>query len=82
MSVVLMHAQGEPKTMQDNPTYEDVALEVFDYLQGRIAAAEAAGIAARAHCRGPRPRLRQDARPQPRLDRATLAFCTVSACRS
>jgi dihydropteroate synthase len=45
MSVVLMHAQGEPKTMQDNPTYEDVALEVFDYLQGRIAAAEAAGIA-------------------------------------
>ncbi len=45
MSVVLMHAQGEPKTMQDNPTYADVALEVFDYLQGRIAAAEAAGIA-------------------------------------
>jgi dihydropteroate synthase len=45
MSVILMHAQGEPKTMQDNPRYEDVVLEVFDYLEGRIAAAGQAGIA-------------------------------------
>jgi dihydropteroate synthase len=45
MSVVLMHAQGEPKTMQDNPRYEDVVLEVFDYLENRIAAARQAGIA-------------------------------------
>jgi len=44
LSVVLMHAQGEPKTMQDNPRYADVMLEVFDYLEGRIAAATAAGI--------------------------------------
>jgi dihydropteroate synthase len=44
MSVVLMHAQGEPKTMQDNPRYDDVVLEVFDYLEARIAAAEGAGI--------------------------------------
>jgi dihydropteroate synthase len=44
LSVVLMHAKGEPKTMQDNPAYDDVALEVFDYLEGRIAAALAAGI--------------------------------------
>jgi dihydropteroate synthase len=44
LSVVLMHAQGEPKTMQDNPTYDDVVLEVFDYLEGRIEAAVAAGI--------------------------------------
>jgi len=42
--VVLMHAQGDPKTMQDNPTYEDVALDVYDMLSGRIAACEAAGI--------------------------------------
>jgi dihydropteroate synthase len=40
-----MHAQGEPKTMQDDPRYEDVVLEVFDYLEGRIAAALEAGIA-------------------------------------
>jgi dihydropteroate synthase len=44
LSVVLMHAQGEPKTMQDNPRYEDVVLEVFDYLEARIGAAVKAGI--------------------------------------
>lgn len=44
LDVVLMHAQGEPKTMQDNPTYDDVVLEVFDYLEARIEACEAAGI--------------------------------------
>jgi dihydropteroate synthase len=44
LGVVLMHAQGEPKTMQDNPRYGDVVLDVFDYLEGRIKAATAAGI--------------------------------------
>ncbi|HEY5732193.1 MAG TPA: dihydropteroate synthase, partial [Methyloceanibacter sp.] len=32
LSVILMHAKGEPKTMQDDPRYDDVALEVYDYL--------------------------------------------------
>lgn len=44
LSVILMHAKGEPKTMQDDPRYDDVALEVYDYLEGRIAEAESAGI--------------------------------------
>ncbi|MGH6737251.1 MAG: dihydropteroate synthase [Methyloceanibacter sp.] len=44
LAVVLMHAQGEPKTMQENPTYDDVTLEVFDYLESRIEACVAAGI--------------------------------------
>lgn len=44
LSVVLMHAKGEPKTMQDNPTYTDVVLEVFDYLEERIEVAGRAGI--------------------------------------
>jgi dihydropteroate synthase len=44
LCVVLMHAKGEPKTMQDKPAYADVVLEVFDYLEARITAAEAAGI--------------------------------------
>jgi len=44
LSVVLMHAQGEPKTMQDDPRYDDVVLEVFDYLETRIGAAVKAGI--------------------------------------
>ncbi len=44
LAVVLMHAQGEPKTMQNDPRYADVVLEVFDYLETRIEAAVAAGI--------------------------------------
>jgi dihydropteroate synthase len=43
--VILMHAQGEPKTMQLNPRYEDVVLDVYDDLAKLVAAAEAAGIA-------------------------------------
>lgn len=42
--IVLMHAKGDPKTMQDNPVYEDVLLEVYDFLEARIVAAEKAGI--------------------------------------
>ncbi len=44
LSVMLMHAQGDPKTMNDNPQYTDVALDVFDFLERRVQACEAAGI--------------------------------------
>ncbi len=43
--IVLMHCQGEPKTMQAAPHYDHAALDVFDYLAARIEACEAAGIA-------------------------------------
>jgi dihydropteroate synthase len=44
--VVLMHHQGAPETMQDNPRYErPVLLEVYDWLETRIEAAVAAGVA-------------------------------------
>ena len=39
-----MHAQGDPKTMNDNPQYDDVVLDVFDYLESRVQACVAAGI--------------------------------------
>lgn len=42
--VVLMHAQGVPATMQDNPLYGDVLLDVYDALATRLARAEALGI--------------------------------------
>jgi dihydropteroate synthase len=42
--VVLMHAQGVPATMQDNPLYGDVLLDVYDALAVRLARAEALGI--------------------------------------
>jgi len=44
VAVCLMHMQGEPRTMQDNPEYTDVVAEVRDFLAARIVAAEAAGI--------------------------------------
>lgn len=42
--VCVMHAQGTPATMQNDPTYDDVLLDVYDFLQDRIAACVAAGI--------------------------------------
>jgi dihydropteroate synthase len=42
--VCLMHAQGTPETMQDDPRYADPLLDVYDALAARVAAAEAAGI--------------------------------------
>ncbi len=44
LPVMLMHAQGDPKTMNDNPQYCDVVLDVFDFLEQRIRACVAAGI--------------------------------------
>ncbi|MES2667244.1 MAG: dihydropteroate synthase [Pseudomonadota bacterium] len=42
--VVLMHAMGAPETMQDDPRYGDVLLDVYDALAARVQAAEALGI--------------------------------------
>jgi dihydropteroate synthase len=42
--VVLMHMQGEPRTMQDKPRYGDVVAEVIAFLEARAGAAAAAGI--------------------------------------
>jgi dihydropteroate synthase len=44
MPTILMHAQGDPRTMQDKPAYDNVLLDVFDYLEARIEAAVAAGL--------------------------------------
>ena len=43
--VCLMHMQGIPESMQDNPDYRDVVGEVKDFLAGRARACEAGGIA-------------------------------------
>jgi len=43
--LILMHMQGEPQTMQVNPTYESPALDIYRYLGRRLAACAAAGIA-------------------------------------
>jgi dihydropteroate synthase len=45
VTVVLMHMLGDPRTMQDDPRYDDVVTEVKSFLAERLQAATAAGIA-------------------------------------
>jgi dihydropteroate synthase len=44
LPVCLMHMQGEPGTMQQNPTYDNVVADVVAWLAARVSAGEAAGI--------------------------------------
>lgn len=44
-TVVLMHMLGEPRTMQEDPRYEDVVVEVKSFLAERLEAATGAGVA-------------------------------------
>ncbi|EOB3572204.1 dihydropteroate synthase [Vibrio vulnificus] len=43
--ICLMHMQGQPRSMQHNPSYQDVLKEVGEFLEERVAACEKAGIA-------------------------------------
>ena len=51
--VVLMHMLGEPRSMQDEPVYDDVVEEVGRYLADRAGVAEVAGIAPDRICLDP-----------------------------
>jgi dihydropteroate synthase len=44
VSYILMHMQGTPQNMQQNPQYKNIVVEVLDYLIQRIQLAKAAGI--------------------------------------
>jgi len=44
VAVCLMHMQGEPRNMQSSPRYDDVLRDVHQFLAGRVAACEAAGM--------------------------------------
>jgi len=45
--VLLMHMQGTPRTMQDDPRYDDVVAEVKEFLMKRTSTLEEAGVAPR-----------------------------------
>jgi dihydropteroate synthase len=51
--VCIMHMQGTPQTMQDNPTYDDVVREVHDYLRRRRDELIAAGVDPQRICLDP-----------------------------
>lgn len=42
--VCVMHAQGDPATMQDDPKYDDVVLDVYDFLEGQVNWLETLGV--------------------------------------
>ena len=44
VAAILMRMQGEPGTMQSDPRYDDAALDIFEFLEARLAACEAHGI--------------------------------------
>lgn len=52
-AVCLMHMQGEPRTMQQAPAYDDVVTDVEAFLADRVAACEAGGIPAQRICVDP-----------------------------
>ena len=45
LPVCVMHAQGDPQTMQDSPHYDDVILDVYDFLCARVDALVTQGVA-------------------------------------
>lgn len=45
VAVVLMHMRGDPRSMQENPSYDDAPMEIRDFFVERLAACAAAGIA-------------------------------------
>jgi len=51
--IVLMHMQGDPRTMQDDPRYDDVVDDVSAFLVERLEAARAAGLPDDALCADP-----------------------------
>lgn len=51
--MVLMHMKGEPTSMQDDPTYDDVVEEVHEFLRERVESAVFAGIEANRLCVDP-----------------------------
>jgi dihydropteroate synthase len=53
VGVCVMHMQGEPATMQQAPSYHDVVAEVRGYLEQRVAACRAVGVAPDGICVDP-----------------------------
>jgi dihydropteroate synthase len=51
--ICAMHMQGTPQTMQDDPRYDDVVEDVSNYLDSRLQALVAAGVAAERICLDP-----------------------------
>ena len=69
--VIVMHMQGTPQTMQNDPHYTDVVARGRRVLRGAVAGSGRIGYSTGGGVPRPRHRVRQDARPQPGTARRT-----------
>ena len=74
---VVMHMQGEPGTMQQDPHYDDVVAEVRDYLRDQAAMLESHGIEASRICVDPGPGFGKTAQQTLDLVRNFHEFCRL-----
>ncbi|MDP1654333.1 MAG: dihydropteroate synthase, partial [Rhodocyclaceae bacterium] len=79
-AVCLMHMQGEPRTMQAAPDYGDVVKDVRAFLAARVAAAQAAGIAAERIIDDPGFGFGKQLEHNLALLRHLECFCDLGAC--
>jgi dihydropteroate synthase len=75
--LVVMHMLGEPKDMQADPWYEDVASEVRDYLLAQAHMLETAGVASERICIDPGPGFGKDFGHNLELLRQTSVFASL-----
>ncbi|WP_436297902.1 dihydropteroate synthase [Stieleria mannarensis] len=79
VGVCVMHMRGTPQTMQDDPTYDDVVEEIYDYLQQRLAFCLDAGLAKERVCLDPGIGFGKTHEHNLRLLRHTARFCDLDA---
>ena len=77
VAVCVMHMQGTPQTMQDDPRYDDVVQEIFDYLQRRLEFCLAAGIRKASICLDPGIGFGKTHEHNLELIRGTDRFCQL-----
>lgn len=79
VGLCLMHMQGSPQTMQDDPTYKDVVEEIYRYLQQRLEFCIAAGIAKERVCLDPGIGFGKTHQHNIELLRHTQRFCSLES---
>jgi dihydropteroate synthase len=76
-ALCLMHMQGTPRTMQDDPRYDDVVAEIVEFLGERIDVATGAGVAEHRICVDPGIGFGKTVEHNLRLIRELDAFCVL-----
>lgn len=79
VGVCVMHSKGTPQTMQDDPTYENVVEEIFQYLRQRLEFCLAAGIRNACICLDPGIGFGKTHEHNLELLRHTARFCELDA---